>query len=101
MDAAAGTTAWALDLSDQPFASAYDLYASDITLSKFPPQDVLQRARIKTFQQDLTKPFPEEMKGTFDLVHTSALIFALTEDGWKSMLKNVYDVLGVFFGSPP
>ncbi|KZV68893.1 hypothetical protein PENSPDRAFT_609395 [Peniophora sp. CONT] len=93
LDAAAGTTTWALDLSDQPFASTYEVWASDITLSKFPPEDVLKRAGIKTFKHDVTKPFPEEMRGTFDLVHASALVLALTEDGWKSMLKNVWDVL--------
>ncbi|VDC01100.1 unnamed protein product [Peniophora sp. CBMAI 1063] len=93
LDAAAGTAAWALDLSDQPFASSYEIYASDITLSKFPPEDVLQRARIRTLQQDLTKPFPDDMKGTFDLVHTAALVVALTEDDWNNMLKNVYDLL--------
>ncbi|VDC01092.1 unnamed protein product [Peniophora sp. CBMAI 1063] len=93
LDAAAGTTAWALDLSDQSFASKYEIYASDITLSKFPPGEVLQRARIRTFQQDLTEPFAEDMKNTFDLVHMSALVFALTEEGWKRMLRNVYDVL--------
>ncbi|VDB89460.1 unnamed protein product [Peniophora sp. CBMAI 1063] len=93
LDAAAGTTAWALDLSDQPFASLYEIHACDITLSKFPPPDVLERAGIKTFEHDLTKPFGEEMKGAFDVVHASALVLALTEEGWRSMLRNVYDVL--------
>ena len=94
LDAAAGTAIWALDLSAQSFASAYEIFASDITLSKFPTKDVLDKAGIKTFEQDITKPFPEGLRGTFDLVHASALVMALTEDGWKSMLKNVYDLLG-------
>ncbi|KZV68894.1 S-adenosyl-L-methionine-dependent methyltransferase [Peniophora sp. CONT] len=93
LDVAAGTAAWSLDLADQPFASSYELFASDITLSKFPSADVLKRAGITPFVQDVTQPFPEEMKGTFDVVHASALVVALTTDGWNSMLRNVYKVL--------
>ena len=94
LDVAAGTAVWALDLARQPFASSLDLFASDITLSKFPSPDVLKRARITPFVQDLTQPFPDHMKGTFDVVHAAALVFALTPDGWGSMLRNVYEVLG-------
>ncbi|VDB89445.1 unnamed protein product [Peniophora sp. CBMAI 1063] len=93
LDVAAGTAVWALDLADQPFASSLELFASDITLAKFPSPDILRRAGITAFAQDLTKPFPDEMKGTFDVVHAAALVFALNPDEWASMLRNVYDVL--------
>jgi SAM-dependent methyltransferase len=96
LDAAAGTAAWALDLADQPYAGSLQIYASDLSLSKFPPAHILDAANIFTFRHDLTRALPEEMKGTFDLVHMSYLVYALTSDQWKLVLKNLYDALGAF-----
>ena len=98
LDAAAGTAVWALDFVDERArctvgAEKLDIYACDITLSKFPPAEIMDTAGIKTFVQDLTKPFPEEMHGTFDLVHMTYLVYALPEPAWKLVLKNIHDVL--------
>ncbi|TFY58090.1 hypothetical protein EVG20_g8287 [Dentipellis fragilis] len=41
----------------------------------------------------MTKPFPAEMLGKFDLIHMSLLVYALTEQGWKKALDNCRDLL--------
>lgn len=43
---------------------------------------------IKTFQQDITQPFPDELYGKFDLVQAFMLVGSLTEAGWKRALEN-------------
>ncbi|KAI0312147.1 hypothetical protein OF83DRAFT_1287085 [Amylostereum chailletii] len=82
LDAAAGTAAWALDLAHAraPGLPPLELHASDITLAKFPPEAALQRAGVRAFAHDLTRPFPAEMRGTFDVVHMAYLVYALTAD---------------------
>ncbi|KAI0317273.1 S-adenosyl-L-methionine-dependent methyltransferase [Amylostereum chailletii] len=91
LDAAAGTAVWALDLAGA--TPHLELYACDITTAKFPPDDVLATAGVSAFEQDLTQPFPEDMRGTFDLVHMTYLVYALPEAAWQRALRNVYDVL--------
>jgi SAM-dependent methyltransferase len=102
LDIATGTGAWILDVARIPeistrlsptVANRVTLSACDITDAKFPPKPTRDRLGIKFFLQDVTQPFPPEMHGQFDLVHASLLCFALTEQGWHSALKNIYDIL--------
>ncbi|TFK40377.1 hypothetical protein BDQ12DRAFT_680854 [Crucibulum laeve] len=104
MDVAAGTLVWTFDLIGSPAVrerlnpseSAPDrinLYACDITDAKFPPKEQLDSMGIKTFLQDITKPFPEKFKGTFDLIHMGLVRISLTSEGWKKALKNIYEIL--------
>ncbi|KAF8157729.1 hypothetical protein K438DRAFT_1861078 [Mycena galopus ATCC 62051] len=48
---------------------------------------------ITTFEHDVTKPFPTEYLGSFDLVHISFLFLCLTKDGWNATLNNVQELL--------
>lgn len=64
------------------------LYACDISTDKFPPRDVTDALGIKTFQQDVTQPFPDELYGKFDLVQAFMLVGSLTEAGWRRALEN-------------
>lgn len=106
IDIAAGTCVWLLDLAHSPDVkprllmpalkqpeNKINLYACDLTLTKFPPKEYTDGLGIQTFQQDVTKPFPAELYGTFDLVHMSLVVLALTEDSWKKALVNCRDLL--------
>ncbi|THU94068.1 hypothetical protein K435DRAFT_860889 [Dendrothele bispora CBS 962.96] len=103
LDVAAGTCVWVLDLVNSPGIehrlSSLDLYACDINSKFFPDSAVTEAFGIQTFEQDVTKPFPTEMHGTYDLVHVSMLFLCLTKDGWKAALENCYTLLkpgGIF-----
>ncbi|KAJ7649208.1 S-adenosyl-L-methionine-dependent methyltransferase, partial [Mycena rosella] len=97
LDIAAGTCVWTIDLATTPQIKArrdeVSIYACDINPAFFPPATVTEELGIKTFQQDVTKPFPTEFHGTFDLVHMCFLVLCLTEDGWTSALANIYTLL--------
>ena len=69
------------------------VFACDITTAKFPQNDEPEVRKIKFFQQDVTKPFPDELLGTIDLINISFLTFALTAQGWNIALKNLYSLL--------
>lgn len=95
IDVATGTGAWALDFVSQPDVRDHGVrvFACDISTAKFPQADITDVDKITFFQQDVTKPFPDEMLGTFDLVNMTYLGFALTAQGWKSALQNLRDLL--------
>ncbi|CDO77840.1 hypothetical protein BN946_scf184717.g2 [Trametes cinnabarina] len=107
LDVACGTCAWTVDLATQPLIrerlpvpgqrSARDdsihLFACDIETKFFPDKSITDKLGITTFQHDITRPFPDTLQATFDLVHVSFLFLCLTKDGWQKALRNCYDVL--------
>ncbi|KAI9440844.1 S-adenosyl-L-methionine-dependent methyltransferase, partial [Lactarius indigo] len=95
IDVAAGTGVWALDFVSQPEVRDRDVqvFACDISTAKFPQADKPDVDRITFFLHDVTKPFPDEMLGTFDLVHMAIMCWALTVQGWNSALQNIHDLL--------
>ena len=99
LDAAAGTCIWLLDVINQPEVreriSDMELYASDISLAKFPPAEVIDNFGIKVSEHDVTKPFPEELIGRFDLVHSRAISSALTPYQWRLALANFQTLLSM------
>jgi SAM-dependent methyltransferase len=95
IDVATGTGAWALDFVSRPDVRdrGVQVFACDISTAKFPQADKPDANKITFFQHDVTKPFPDEMLGTFDLVNMTYLGFALTAPGWKLALKNLRRLL--------
>ncbi|KAN0132793.1 S-adenosyl-L-methionine-dependent methyltransferase [Lactarius tabidus] len=95
IDVATGTGAWALDFVSRPDVRdrGVQVFACDISTAKFPQADKPDANKINFFQHDVTKPFPDEMLGTFDLVNMTYLGFALTAPGWKIALKNLRRLL--------
>ncbi|KAH9017028.1 hypothetical protein EDB84DRAFT_1567010 [Lactarius hengduanensis] len=95
IDVGTGTGAWALDFMSQPEVRSrgVQVFACDISAAKFPQADGSGVGKITFFQQDVTKPFPDDMLGTFDLVHMTCMCWALTVQGWKSALQNLRDLL--------
>jgi len=97
IDVGTGTGAWALDFASQPEVQRRNIqiFACDIDGTKFLQGNKLAPKRVSFFQQDVTKPFPEELLGTFDLVNLLLLCCALTSQGWKMALQNLRSLLSV------
>ncbi len=96
IDVATGTGAWAIDFvsqSDVRDRADVQIFACDISTAKFPQADKPDVDGINFFQHDVTKPFPDEMLGTFDLVNMACMCLALTVQGWKLALQNMRDLL--------
>jgi ubiquinone/menaquinone biosynthesis C-methylase UbiE len=95
IDIATGTGAWALDFASLPDVCNRNvqIFACDISTAKFPPEEERKAKGINFFQQDVTKTFPDELLGTFDLVNLMYLSYSLTENGWKKALKNIHSLL--------
>ena len=95
IDVGAGTCAWMLDLvANQEVSRRLNdmrLYVCDIDPGFFPPS--ITELGITPFRQDVTKSFPNELHGTFDLVHASFVVGCLTKAGWSSALKNYHRLL--------
>ncbi|KAH9160009.1 hypothetical protein EDB89DRAFT_1005100 [Lactarius sanguifluus] len=95
IDVATGTGAWAIDFVSQPNVRDRDVqvFACDISSAKFPQEIKPDVDKINFFEHDVTKPFPDKMLRTFDLVNMSYMCLALTVQGWKSALQNLHDLL--------
>ena len=70
-----------------------EVFACDISTEKFPRNDKPEVRKITFFQQDVTKSFPDELLGTFDLVNFRFLSYGLTAQGWRLALQNLYSLL--------
>jgi SAM-dependent methyltransferase len=92
IDVGTGSGAWALDFVSQPevHRSNIEVFACDISDTKFPQRNF---PGVTFFQQDVTKPFPDELLGTFDLVNLRLLAYALTSQGWELALQNLHGLL--------
>ena len=70
-----------------------EVFACDISTEKFPQNDEPEVRKITFFQQDVIKPFPDKLLGTFDLINFRFLSYALTAQGWRLALQNLYSLL--------
>jgi SAM-dependent methyltransferase len=95
IDVGTGTGAWALDFASQPEVQRRNIqiFACDIDGTKFLQGNKLAAKHVSFFQQDITKPFPDELLGTFDLVNLILLSYALTSQGWKMAIQNLRSLL--------
>ncbi|KAJ7112780.1 hypothetical protein C8R43DRAFT_1138840 [Mycena crocata] len=95
IDIGASTCIWTLDLLSIPEIKArrgkLQIYACDIDAGFFPSS--INEAGTTAFQQDVTKPFPRQLQGMFDLIHASFLVSGLTAEGWISALANCRNLL--------
>ncbi|KAH9018526.1 hypothetical protein EDB85DRAFT_2294476 [Lactarius pseudohatsudake] len=91
IDVATGTGTWALDFVSQPNVCDRDVqvFACDLSSTKFPKAGKPDVDKITFFEHDVTKPFPDEMLRTFDLVNMSCMCLALTLQGWEPALQNM------------
>lgn len=122
MDVAAGSLLWTLDVanmpeikprlvpssssssstsSSSPSSSSstsspikpVKLYACDLSTSQYPAQSILDEYGITAFQHDATMPFPDELKGKFDVVNMRLINVAISRQGWQKALTYVREIL--------
>ena len=95
IDVATGTGSWAVDFASLPEVrdSNVQVFACDISSGNFLQGTNPPEKRITFFQQDLTKPFPDELLGTFDLINMAFVSYALTSQGWGISLRNLHSLL--------
>ena len=95
IDVATGTGSWAVDFASLPEVhdSNVQIFACDISSEKFLQGNKPPAKQITFFQQDPTKPFPDELLGTFDLINLVFVSYALTSRGWEIALQNLHSLL--------
>ena len=95
IDVATGTGSWAIDFASLPevLNSNVQVFACDISSEKYLQGNKPPAKQITFFQQDVTKPFPDELLGTFDLINLALLSLALTSKGWEIALQNLHSLL--------
>ena len=95
IDVATGTGSWAIDFASLPEVrdSNVQVFACDISSEKYLQGCKPPTKQITFFQQDVTKPFPDGLLGTFDLINMALVALALTSRGWEMALQNLYSLL--------
>jgi len=95
IDVATGTGSWAVDFASLPEVhdSNVQVFACDVSREKILQGNKHPAKQIRFFQQDVTKPFPDELLGTFDLVNLAFVSYALTSQGWEMALQNLHSLL--------
>lgn len=90
-DVGTGTGIWLRELAAEfPENSRFDGF--DVDESKFlPPQR--RPSNVTLSHGDVLKPFPEDLLGTYDLVHVRLLMFALKADEWALAAANLRTLL--------
>ncbi|OLN96302.1 Demethylmenaquinone methyltransferase 2 [Colletotrichum chlorophyti] len=91
IELAAGTGVWLRDLADHLPASA-SLVGVDMDAVKFPPAAELP-PNMTMMQQNALKPFPDDMLGTFDMVHIRLISMGLKKEDWEVVARNIYTLL--------
>jgi SAM-dependent methyltransferase len=90
-DIACGTGIWLTDLADSlPPSSRLDGF--DFDISKFPPQESL-KSNVHLDYLNILEPFPDKLKGTYDLVHVRLVMFGLKADEWEPAAANLLTLL--------
>ncbi|KAJ5160377.1 uncharacterized protein N7482_007381 [Penicillium canariense] len=90
-DIATGTGIWLKDVSRELGTTATQCYyhGFDISPDQFPKNP----GNIDFSVHDITKPFPEEHRNRYDLVHVRLLVAAIEESEYKVAISNIYAIL--------
>lgn len=90
-DIGTGSGIWLKDLAGYlPTTSV--LTGFDIDTTKFPPPRSMPR-NISLLHGNILEPFPDDLQGTFDLVHVRFLIFSLKASEWVPAARNLRTLL--------
>ncbi|KAL1867174.1 hypothetical protein Plec18167_008715 [Paecilomyces lecythidis] len=94
-DVATGTGVWIFEVHDQLTAvptntgSERIFHAFDISDVQYPKQ----QDKVQLTVHDITKPFPLEYHGRFDLVHVRLLLFAIRASELPKVIENLIQIL--------
>lgn len=78
-------------LDPEPQSPVY-YHGFDISSQQFPKM----QENIQFSVHDITKPFPEEHLGRYDLVHVRLLVAAIDESDYKLAVANIDAILSMF-----
>ncbi|PQE28130.1 UMTA methyltransferase family protein [Rutstroemia sp. NJR-2017a BBW] len=90
-DVGTGTGIWLLELSDTCPTTA-QLDGFDISPAQFPPKEWLPE-NVNLFIQDIFKPFPQEMIGTYDMVNLRFALCYVNDEDAEPLLANLISLL--------
>lgn len=76
-------------LEDIPTSQPHSFHGFDLSAAMFPAD----HGRIKYSTHDVTKPFPEEHFGRYDLVHVRFLAMAIREEEIATIVTNLIELL--------
>ncbi|KAF0324452.1 hypothetical protein GQ607_008401 [Colletotrichum asianum] len=88
---ATGTGIWLRDMAAQ-LPSTAELRGIDMDTTKFPPASELPK-NMSMMQHNALKPFPQEMHGTFDMVHVRLISLGMKKDDWAVVARHLYALL--------
>ncbi|KAK1599521.1 methyltransferase domain-containing protein [Colletotrichum navitas] len=105
-DIATGSGVWLTTLADD-VPPRSELIGFDLDRLKLPPRPPTppippppvspplrpEQPTLDFREQDVLKPFPAELRGTFDLVHVRLLALGLKAGDWDAVLRRLYDLL--------
>ncbi|KAI8308111.1 N-methyltransferase tcpN [Colletotrichum sp. SAR11_59] len=83
---ATGTGIWLRDMAAQ-LPSTAELRGIDMDTTKFPPASELPK-NMSMMQHNALKPFPQEMHGTFDMVHVRLISLGMKKDDWAVVARH-------------
>ncbi|KAK1706448.1 uncharacterized protein BDZ83DRAFT_724726 [Colletotrichum acutatum] len=72
--------------------SSAELRGIDMDTIKFPPPSDLP-PNISILQHNALKPFPEEMHGSFDMVHIRLIGSGMRKEDWRTVAANAFTLL--------
>lgn len=90
-DIATGTGLWIVSIAEH-LPPAADLWGFDLDVTKI-HQNIKSASNVQFQQHDALIPFPEEIQGTFDLVHVRLLVLGLKTDDWDIAIRNAIALL--------
>ncbi|KAI0547127.1 S-adenosyl-L-methionine-dependent methyltransferase [Xylaria curta] len=90
-DVATGTGIWLMDMSSRLPKTA-KLSGLDISLQATPPKEWLP-TNVEMREWDVRKPVPQDLVGTYDVVHVRYLCLVLSDEEVADVLKNVVTLL--------
>ncbi|KAF6822229.1 methyltransferase domain-containing protein [Colletotrichum plurivorum] len=91
-EVATGTGVWLLDMAAQLPAAA-ELRGIDMDSTKFPPASQAVPLNVSFLKHNALEPFPEEMRGTFDMVHVRLISLGMRAGDWELVARNVFALL--------
>lgn len=90
-DIATGSAMWLRKLTKTLPASA-QLVGLDLDTSKFPRPEALP-PNIRLGSANAHEPFPEELRGRFDVVHLCLFVLATRKDSGAALVRNLASLL--------
>jgi SAM-dependent methyltransferase len=84
---------WLRDLRSQFPNRELELVGVDLGHTLFPSAEEQKASGITLYDHNITKPFPDAWKNSFDIIHQRLLVWGLQTAAWPIAVKNYVDIL--------